>query len=59
LGTLFYAETSEKPELDNLGLPGIDARESVERVIEPRQVSTARGLQSFIKLDPPDVATTL
>jgi hypothetical protein len=59
LGTLFYAEPSEKPELDNLGLPRIDARESVERVIEPRQVRNARGLQSFIKLHPPDVTTTL
>jgi hypothetical protein len=59
LGTLFDAEPSEKPQLDNLGLPGIDARESVERVIEPHEVRIARGLQSFIKLHSADVATAL
>ena len=40
MGTLFHTEPSEKPQLDNLGLPGIDARESAERVIEPHDVRT-------------------
>jgi hypothetical protein len=59
LGALSHAEPSEKSQLDNLGLPGIDARESVERVIEPYEVRIARSLQSFIKLHSAHVATTL
>jgi hypothetical protein len=59
LGALFHAEPSEKPQLDNLGLPGIHARESVERVIEPQDVRIARGLQPFIKLHSSHVAATL